>query len=46
MEENRKKIHILINEVNNPGILENLLKFTEQYIKYYSIPEKKNEEEQ
>lgn len=39
MEETRQKIKELIDNCDNPQILENLAKLTEDYIKYYSVKE-------
>lgn len=43
MEENRKKLHEMIDKVDNPKILENLMLLTEEYIEYYSNQPQKSE---
>lgn len=45
MEEIRTKLHEIVESIENPQILENLLKLVKQYVCYYT-KQKKSEEGQ
>jgi len=44
VEELKQKLHQMVDSIDNPKILENLINLTDQYVTYYS-GQRKNEED-
>lgn len=45
MEELKNELHQMVDSIDNPKILENLISLVGQYVTYYSDQKRKNEED-
>ena len=43
MEDNKTKLHMMVDSIDNPKILENLVALIGEYIVYYSSNSQKSE---
>lgn len=45
MEELKNKLYLMVDSIDNPKILENLINLTSQYVTFYSDQKRKSEED-